>query len=166
MWSGTGRAYKGNDMRNQSLRNRRGFSLMELFVVIVVIGLMLDVALPYLRTSTTKGAVRGAADAVTALHAVARMGAIQRGRTAKLVIPSGANTAFVVANKVTSSGVDTLGKVLNLASQFGVTITSTSDTISFSPRGIGSFSSAITIIISKSGFSDTLKVSRGGRLQR
>jgi hypothetical protein len=67
---------------------------------------------------------------------------------------------------VTTTGIDTLGKVVDLASQYGVTITSTSDTISFSPRGIGTFNSSITIIISKAGFSDTLKVSRGGRLQR
>lgn len=153
-------------MRTHSRLTSRGFTFMELMVVVAVIGIMLAVALPYLRTSTVKGAVRGAADAVTALHAAARMSAIQRGRTAKLVIPSGANKAFIVATKVTSTGIDTVGKVLNLASQFGVTITSTSDTIAFSPRGVSTNGSSVTIVISKSTFYDTLKVSRGGRLLR
>lgn len=139
---------------------------MELMVVLAVIGIMLAVVLPYLRNATGKTAARGAADAVVALHARARMAAIQRGRTAKLVIPAGTNKALVVATKVTSTGIDTLGNVLDLAGQFGVTVTSTSDTIAFSPRGIGNMGSSITIIISKSGFSDTLVVSRGGRLTR
>jgi len=153
-------------MRNLIVSRRRGFTFMELMVVLAMIGIMTAVAIPYLRSSTSKGAARGAADAVTALHARARMAAIQRGRSAKLVIPSGTNRVLVVANKVTTSGVDTLGKVLDLAGQFGVTITSTSDSIPFSPRGIGNLGSSITIIISKSGFSDTLRISRGGRLSR
>jgi prepilin-type N-terminal cleavage/methylation domain-containing protein len=153
-------------MINYRVQSRRGFSLMELFVVLTMIGLMLAIALPYLRTQTSKTAARGAADAVTALHARARMAAIQRGRTAKLVIPSGSNKAYIVASKVTSSGVDTLGSILDLAAQFGVTITSTSDSIPFSPRGIGNLGSSVTIIITKGTFADTLKVSRGGRLSR
>jgi len=153
-------------MRNQHVQSQLGFSFMELMVVITVIGIMLAVALPYLRTSTSKASARGAADAVTALHARARMAAISRGRTAKLVIPAGTNKVLVIASKVTTTGIDTLGKVVDLAGQYGVTITSTSDTVSFSPRGIGTFNSAITIIISKSGFSDTLRISRGGRLSR
>lgn len=139
---------------------------MELMVVLTVIGIMLAVVLPYLRNATGKTAARSAADAVTALHARARMAAIRRGRTAKLVIPSGTNTALVIAGKVTTTGIDTLGKVLDLAEQYGVTITSTSDTIAFSPRGIGNMGSSITIIITKAAFSDTLVVSRGGRLKR
>jgi prepilin-type N-terminal cleavage/methylation domain-containing protein len=153
-------------MRKLTVPGRRGFSFMELMVVVTMIGIMLAVALPYLRSSTSKASARGAADAVTALHSRARMAAISRGRSAKLVIPSGTNKVLVIASKVTTSGIDTLGKVVDLAGQYGVTITSTSDTVSFSPRGIGTFSSLITIIISKSGFSDTLKISRGGRLQR
>ena len=63
-------------MRNLSSRNRRGFSFMELMVVLAVIGVMLAVVLPYLRNATGKTAARSAADAVTALHARARMAAI------------------------------------------------------------------------------------------
>ncbi len=50
--------------------------------------------------------------------------------------------------------------------QYGVTVTSTRDTIGFSPRGLGNFSESVTIIISKAGFSDTLTVAKGGRLKR
>ena len=153
-------------MRTHPERRDGGFTLIEMLVVIMVIGALMAVALPYLRTGTNKSAARGAADAIAALHAVARAAAIQRGRTANLVIPSGTNKALVVASKVTSSGVDTLGRVVDLAGQFGVTVTSTSDSIGFSPRGIGRNSSSVRIIISKSGFSDTLTVSPGGRLKR
>src|SRR5260221_2007811 len=129
MESGTGRAYGEDAMRNLIVSRRRGFTFMELMVVLAMIGIMTAVAIPYLRSSTSKGAARGAADAVTALHARARMAAIQRGRSAKLVIPSGTNRVLVVANKVATTGIDTLGKVVDLASEYGVTITSTSDTV-------------------------------------
>lgn len=148
-------------------RNRcRGFTLVEVLMVIVIIGAVLAITLPSFRTSTVKSAVRGAADAISSLHAVARAAAIRRGRTADLVLPSGSNVAVVVAAKVSGSGLDTIGAVTDLAKRFGVTVTSSKDTVAFSPRGIGNIGSTITIILSKSTFAETLTVAPGGRLKR
>src|SRR5712692_6776096 len=151
-------------MRTQRRSVTRGFTLMELLTVLAVVAVMMAVAIPYFGKTVVKAAVRSAADAIVALHARARAGGINRGRTANLVLH--ANTAVVVATKVSGSGVDTLGKVVDLAGQYGVTVTSTVDSIGFSPRGLGTNSSAVTIIISKSSFSDTLTVAKGGRLKR
>jgi len=128
---------------------------------------MMGVAIPYFRNTTSKAGARAAADAIEALHARARAGAISRGRTATLVLKGTTDTAVVVVGKVgTTTGVDTLGKVVALGVQYGVTVRSSNDSIQFSPRGLGTNASSVTIVISKSGFSDTLVVSRGGRMKR
>jgi len=144
----------------------RGFTLIEMVIVIVLIGALLAVAIPRLVGATDKTSVRSAKDAISALNAVAKSAAIQRGRTARLVLVSGSGTALVVAAKTTGTGVDTVGKVENLNSRFGVSFTTTQDTISYSPRGIGSNPTGTTIIVSKGTFSDTVTVTAAGRLQQ
>lgn len=144
----------------------RGFSLIEVLIVLTLVAAMMAVALPYFRSTTAKAGARTAADVIVALHARARTGAILRGRTATLVLKGTTDTAVVVVGKVSGSGVDTLGKPVALAAQFGVTVRSSSDSIGFSAHGLGTNSSAVTIVITKSGFADTLTVAKGGRMKR
>jgi Tfp pilus assembly protein FimT len=140
--------------------------MIEVLVVLTLVAAMMAIAVPYFRSTTAKAGARSAADAIVALHARARAGAIQRGRTATLVLKDSTNKAVVVVGKVTGSGVDTLGKVVDLAGQYGVTVRSSSDSIGFSPRGLGTNSSVVTIVVTKSSFSDTLTVAKGGRMKR
>ena len=146
----------------------RGFTLIEMMIVVVVIGAMLAFALPYFRSSNTKSDVRGAMDAIAALHGLTKQTAVQRGRITRLVMDRAAGTMVVVASKVTGTGVDTVGRVQSLSSRFGVTFSTspTLDTLIFTPRGIGVESGTTAIIVSKSGFADTLAVSSAGRLIR
>lgn len=149
-------------------RIRRGFTLVELMVVVVLVGVLMRFALPFFRTGTTKSDVRGAADAAAAIHELTKQTAIQRSRVTRMVMDRSASTMVAVANKVSGSGVDTVGKVVSLASRFGVTFTTspTRDTLIFTPRGIGTESSDTKIIITKGGFYDTVSVSSAGRLIR
>ena len=149
-------------------RDLRGFTLAEMMIVVVVIGAMLAFGLPRFKTSTIKADVRGAMDAVAALHALTKTSAIQRGRVTQLVMDRSNTTMVVVANKVTGAGVDTVGRVQNLFSRFGVRFTTipTRDTLIFTPRGIGTESSDTRIVVGKSGFLDTLLISSAGRIMR
>jgi prepilin-type N-terminal cleavage/methylation domain-containing protein len=146
----------------------RGFTLIEMLMVVVVIGAMLAFGLPYFRSATTKSDVRGALDAVAALHSRTKSMAVQRGRVSRLVMDRTAGTMWVVANKVTGTGVDTVVGVQSMASRFGVTFTTvpTRDTLSFTPRGLGTESGTTAIIVTKGAFADTLAVSSAGRLIR
>ena len=150
-------------------RDQRAFTLIEMLMVVVVIGIFLGFGLPYIRSGTVKSDVRGAMDAVAALHGLTKQTALQRSRGTRLVIDKTNGTMVVVANKVTGSGVDTVGRVQNLTSRFGVTITtvpSTRDTLTFIPRGIGTESGDTRIILTKGGFLDTLVISSAGRIMR
>jgi prepilin-type N-terminal cleavage/methylation domain-containing protein len=145
-----------------------GFTLIEMMMVVVIIGAMLAFGLPYFRSATKKSDARGAMDAVAALHALTKQTAVQRGRVTRLVMDRSAGTMVVVANKVSGTGVDTVGRVQNLASRFGVTFLTvpTRDTLMFTPRGLGTEAGDTRIIVYKGGFVDTLMISSAGRMIR
>ncbi|MEK6769230.1 MAG: GspH/FimT family pseudopilin [Gemmatimonadota bacterium] len=144
----------------------RGFTLIEMVMVVVLVGILMSVALPFFRTGSTKSSVRGAMDAIGSLHAVAKATAIQRGRFARLVMIPGSATALVVANRSTGTVLDTIGSVENLGTRFSITFTTTRDTLVFTPRGIGAELSGTTIIIIRGDFRDTITISAAGRLTR
>lgn len=143
-----------------------GFTVIEMLIVVVLVGILTSVSLPYFRGSSSKSSVRGAMDAISSMHAVAKATAIGRGRLARLVLDPGAGTAVVVANKAVGTGVDTIGVVENLATRFTVRFTTTRDTLTFTPRGISSDLTGTTIVVIRSTFSDTITVSAAGRLTR
>ncbi len=150
------------------MQKSKGFTLVEVMIVVVLVGVLLRFALPYFRSGTTKADTRGAADAAAALHELAKQTAIQRSRTSKLVMDRTNVTMVVVATKISGAGYDTVGQVQNLSSRFGVTFTTspTRDTLTFTPRGIGIESSDTKIIFNKLTYYDTVTVSSTGRLIR
>lgn len=145
---------------------RRGFTAVEILIVMVLIGLMSAVALPFLRNAAAKSGVSGALAAVTGLHAVARNSAIQRGRTAVLVVSGATETVLVVLRRSGSTAVDTVGRAENLYTRFGVDLQSTSDSVVFTPRGIGTASGSTSIVATRGDYADTLVISAAGRLVR
>lgn len=147
-------------------RRDLGFSLIEMVIVVVVIGVLLTVSLPYFRSAGLKTDLRAGMDAIASLHATAKATAIHRGRIARLVLASSDASAYVVANSASGSGVDTVGLVENLGSRFGVSFSTSRDTLSFTPRGVGTELSGTTIIVTKSSLSDTITISAAGRLTR
>jgi prepilin-type N-terminal cleavage/methylation domain-containing protein len=145
----------------------RGFTLIELIVVMLLVGVLSAVALPYLRTGPSKSSVHGATTAIASVHAIARNAAISRGRIAVLVIKAAAPaTVLVVLKRSGSTVVDTVGRVENLYSRFTVALTTTSDSVMFTPRGIGISTSTTTVIATRGGVADTLTISAAGRVLR
>src|SRR5437868_3155030 len=114
---------------------KRGFTLVEMLMVVVLIGILMRFALPFFRTSNTKADVRSAMDAIAALHGLTKQTAVQKSRVAKLVIDRVNYVMVVVANKVSGAGVDTVGRVQDLASRFGITLSTipARDTLIFTP---------------------------------
>ena len=149
-------------------RNAAGFSAIEMIMVIVVVGIMMAVAIPFLRNSSAKTSVRGAADTISRLYATARAASIQRGKTAWLVLNHSASTVLVIASKVSATGVDTIVKPENLNTLYSVTFTNTNDSLVFTPRGIGANLVTTQVVLSSTsgGIVDTVLIYPTGKIKR
>jgi type IV fimbrial biogenesis protein FimT len=143
----------------------RGFTLIEILVVVTMVGILLTFGIPRFRTATSKSSVRSAMSALASMHARAKAIAIQRARTTALVLDASGGTAWIVSSGIGGT-VDTVGRVEILVQRFGITFTTTQTAMMFSPRGIGTNNAATTIIITTAGFSDTMTVSAAGRLMQ
>jgi prepilin-type N-terminal cleavage/methylation domain-containing protein len=147
------------------MTNRRGFTLIETLIVIVVAGLMMAVGFPRLRQAMISTNLRSARNTAAALHAQARAVAVDRGRTSELRVSG--NRAVVVTKfpvPVGGSTHDTVGAVHDLYSEYGATLT-LSGPIGFDPRGVGTNTSTETMVLTKSGKSASVIVLPFGRLQ-
>lgn len=145
---------------------KAGFTLIEILLVIVIVGIMMTVAIPYLRTSSTKTAVRGAGDTIARLYATARATSIQRGKISWLVLNHTASTVMVIAKKVSGTGVDTIVRPENLMTRYSVTFTNSNDSLVFTPRGVGANLTPTTVIITSSaqGIVDTVTIYPTGKI--
>jgi prepilin-type N-terminal cleavage/methylation domain-containing protein len=139
----------------------RGATLPELLSVTLIIGVLSSIALPPLRRFLDRAAVASAADHVAALHDAARQGAIIRGLLTRYEIDP-VRVTVTLATRRRSGAWDTvlvvpLGPVRASASQRVVT---------FSPLGIGFGASNTRLVFARGFSSETLTVSRTGRLRR
>lgn len=154
-------------MGNHKVHTRaRGFSAIEIVIVMVMAGILTAVAVPFIRNSTVKSSITGAMSAIASYHGMARNASIERGRSAVLVLNAASASVLVVLRRSGSTAVDTVGRVENLDSRFGVSFTTTADSVIFSPRGMGTAASSTTVIVSRRGFADTLVIAAAGRLLR
>ena len=79
----------------------RGFSVLEVMVVVAIIGILLSVGLPSFFTYTQNMQVRSAAEQITAGLAIAKNEAIRRNSQAELALNN--NTGWTIT-EVTSTG--------------------------------------------------------------
>lgn len=77
---------------------RRGFTLVELVLVLVIVSIVSAIALPKIGAMRDRGAVRSARQQVSSLLATARATAIRQGQSAQLRFAN--NTAWVTATPI------------------------------------------------------------------
>ena len=117
---------------------QRGFTFIEILVVMIIIGVIAAFGIPRFRTAIEKQNVRSSRVAISSAAAKARAAAVQRGCRAFLHFTSGASgTVWVtVCNLQTAGKLDTLGGIDPLASRYKVTLTASQDSIIYLPSGI------------------------------
>jgi prepilin-type N-terminal cleavage/methylation domain-containing protein len=144
--------------------NRRGFSLIELLIVIVMIGVIASFGYPSVRRGLERQRVSGARVAISTMNAKARALAVQRSRTVSLVVNG--NTVLLVSRRPVTGALDT-ADIRNLYAVHRVTIASTRDTLRYDPRGLGLQNSSTTITITRpGGYADSLVITSLGGIQQ
>jgi prepilin-type N-terminal cleavage/methylation domain-containing protein len=150
----------------------RGFSLLELTVVLLAFGAMMSIALPALSASRTRMSVRHAADEFRAAHALARSMAIRQGRVAALHIDGAGNRYWVeVDTTLARTGVtDTIGVVRDFSNE-GIAMTSTRSVLCFDSRGLATQTGACsphdaTVVFSRAAYADSVRISALGKVLR
>jgi prepilin-type N-terminal cleavage/methylation domain-containing protein len=148
---------------------RNGFTMIELMIVVVIIGLVSLIAFPRIRSLVNGANRRGARARVVAVYAQARMAAQQANRAAALRVIG--NKVYVVrANPARTTGCrcDTVGTVQKLDSLFGVTVTATQDSLHVNAGGIGGGlvgGNPAVITVTLDGSSSDVQISPFGKVK-
>jgi prepilin-type N-terminal cleavage/methylation domain-containing protein len=137
---------------------RRGFSLLELVLVLAVVGLLFGIALPRLAGAVDRIEVESAANHLTAAHQRARIMAVTRSQVLVLTIqadslvirPRGQANHLWAEDGPTATGVTLEGP----ARQFTI-----------SPVGLTLGYSNSTLRLSRGSVSRTIVISRLGRVR-
>jgi prepilin-type N-terminal cleavage/methylation domain-containing protein len=140
---------------------RRGFTLLELAIVLSLAGFVLALSLRPMRRALDHFAADGAARDITTVLAITRQTAVVHGRRARLRITAESLT------------VDTLGRAgwgrhrvwLGPADR-GVGVTASNPVVVFAPTGLAWGVSNTSITLVRGSHVETVIVSRAGRVRR
>jgi prepilin-type N-terminal cleavage/methylation domain-containing protein len=147
---------------------RPGYSLAEVIIVIVIIGIIAAMSLPKLNKMRDKTKVYAATERFTRSVFAARQAAIQRGKHA--YFKSNANKIWVTVD-TTGTNADSVivNTTLDMSVTYGVTVTpSTLVTIDYDPRGMATQAAkqVFGFTHTSSGYVDSLCVSKLGNTIR
>jgi type II secretory pathway pseudopilin PulG len=139
-------------------RRHAGTSMPELVVVLALTSILLGIAIPRMRHSADRCAVRGAVAEVVAALSAARQLAVSRGGGVAVALDQRDTAIHVVGDG------DTL-LTRRLGSVFGVTLRSNRDSLAYDARGLGLGAANLTITVLRGMTGDTVVVSRLGRVR-
>lgn len=154
-------------------RMRRGFTLIEMMIVIVIAGIVLTYGFPKIRALLIKNSLRSARGALLTAVQQAKTWAVTDGRATTVRVDPGTGVLWLTATPrrtfLAGSSVDTIGFVRNLTTVYGAVVTATQDTFAFDQRGlltpVGS-SLPQTIWLTSSGYRDSVMISGYGRISK
>jgi prepilin-type N-terminal cleavage/methylation domain-containing protein len=139
---------------------RRGFTLIEMAIVLVVIGILAGLAAPRLAGYVDRLAVRRAEDETAAFFNRARITAVYRA--ARLRVSFGSDSLLAVAEGASDSIV---WRVPGPA-RYGVGLTASRPEVRLYPNGMGLGAANTKLVFRRGEAADSLTISRLGRLKR
>jgi Tfp pilus assembly protein FimT len=151
-------AMRSHDRRPHPRSARPAATLAELLVIIALIALVTAFVLPPFKRGFDRLQTRAAAQEAMAAFFTARAAAIASGRRTAVVFDRVRPRVIVLA-----SG-DTV-MVRDLGAARGVTMTTTRDSMSYFPDGLGMGGANLTVILRRGAAADTVLASREGRVK-
>ncbi len=153
--------------------NPHGFTLLELMILTVLLGILSAFALPVVQGARARASVRHAADEFVAAHSLARSMAVRQGRVARLYIDATDGRFWVeIDTTVRRTGArDTIG-ILTDVSRDQVALTSSRNLLCFDARGLATRlsncppSGAATLVFTRAGYDRTVLTSSAGKVLR
>ena len=137
---------------------RRGFSLLELVLVLAVVGLLFGIALPRFAGAVDHIEVESAANHLMAAHQRARIMAVTRSQV--LVLTIQADSLIIRPRGQASPLWAEIGPTAT-----GVTLEGPARQFTFSPQGLTLGFSNATLRLSRGTASRTIVISRLGRVR-
>jgi prepilin-type N-terminal cleavage/methylation domain-containing protein len=137
---------------------RRGMTMVELLVMVAILGVLAAIAVPRAVMAVDRLSVRGATQDVVLTLAAARAAASRRGAYASFVADTRRGRVRAVSG----------GEVLverDLAQLRGIKLEASRESVTFAPGGLGWGAANTTVIVSRGGRSDTVVMSRLGRVR-
>jgi prepilin-type N-terminal cleavage/methylation domain-containing protein len=143
---------------------RRGFSTIEMIIVIVLIGLIASIGFPRLRQGLEKQNVRSAKALIATLASTARGTAVQRGCSATLNLT--VDSIWVSACGVNPPAASVqVGTKKVVGSEFSVTLVPTRASVIYDPRGIATVFQPTTIRVIGPRYRDSVVINELGRVK-
>jgi type II secretion system protein H len=152
------------------MRNK-GFTIVELIIVLVMAGVIMAVISPSLSRAFRRTGVRAAVDEFASTHSLARSAAVRYGRLAELHIDVAGSAFWVEVDTSSAGGVmDTVG-VVKYQRGNDVTIESTRALLCFDARGLPTTRGACEapdaqVIFASGSRVDTVTITALGRVLR
>jgi len=152
------------DLHSRALPRRRGgFTLAEMLIVLVIIGIALAMAVPRMQGVLHKSALHGALNQMASDLTLTRLRAVRSATRVSLSI-NAAGTGYSVIVDPTGA-VDTVKTVSFVDDARGLTFSPASSSVTFDSRGL-LVSGTTTITATRQGRSDSLSISGVGRIYR
>jgi len=150
------------------VRNRRGFSLTELLIVVAIVAMVTRLSLPKLNATRDRNALRAAKLQVASYIATARAAAIRRSQPAQFFTSS--STAWATVGTTSRSSVSGTIRLTNLkvaVSSNNAGVNPANDSILFDARGMASNLGGTRVYrLSRNNLTDSICVSRLGLITR
>lgn len=145
--------------------SRKGFSTIEMIIVVILIGVIATMAFPRLKNSLEKQNIRSTKALMATLVATARGVAVQRGCSATLHMT--VDSVWVTACGVNPPAASVqVGTKKLVGSEFNVTLNPTAATVVYDPRGIATVFQSTTIRIIGPTYRDSVVINQVGKVTR
>jgi prepilin-type N-terminal cleavage/methylation domain-containing protein len=138
---------------------KRGFTIIEVVIVATISAILATITIPRAGRFIDGIEVRGATTEAVSMFSLARHYAIAHSTQATLEIDPAARTLSIKSAGQTITTRD-------IGTAHGVSISTNRTSVTYSPVGVGFGAANFTMVLSRGRASDTIVVSRLGRVRR